>query len=114
MFRFRNKTRLLDDWATQRAQIENWTNHMQPSRDVRGWLVAKADPLMIQAVREAAESFNDLLQIIVLESHALAQNGVLDSEAAERAARIERAARAAADLSRTIFGQGEGNVTRGA
>ena len=69
--------------------------------------MVKPDPLIIQAVREAAEAFNDLLQIIVLESHALAQSDRLDSETAEQAARIARTARAAADLSQSIFGQRE-------
>lgn len=64
----------------------------------------KPDPLIIQAVREAAESFNDSLQVLVLESHALAQDHTLNQETAERVARIVRAARQAADLSRTLFG----------
>ncbi len=66
------------------------------------------NPLIIQAVREAAESFNDLLQVIVLESHLLAENHRLSPETAERVARIARAARAAADLSRSLLGEGRG------
>ena len=62
------------------------------------------DPLLIQAVREAAESFNDLLQVIVCESHALAHNSRLDPETTERAVRIARAAREAANVSRSFFG----------
>ena len=62
------------------------------------------DPLIIQALREAAESFNDSLQVLVLESHLLTQDQRLHPEAAERVARIARAARAAADLSRSLFG----------
>lgn len=68
----------------------------------------RPDPLIIQALKEAAESFNDSLQILVLESHALTQNHRLDSETAERVARIARAARQAADLSRSLFGGREG------
>lgn len=66
--------------------------------------MAKPDPLMIQAVREAAESFNDLLQVIILESHLLVQDHRLNPETAERAARVAHAARAAANLSRSLFG----------
>ena len=69
--------------------------------------MAKPNPLIIQAAKEAAEAFNDLLQIIIFESHALAQIDRLDSETAEQAARIVHAARAAADLSRSLFGQGK-------
>lgn len=67
----------------------------------------KPDPLIVQALREAAESFNDSLQILVLESYAVAQDHRLAPETAERVARIARAARLAADLSRTLFGHGE-------
>ena len=65
-----------------------------------GRSMSKPDPLIIQAVREAAESFNDLLQVIVLESHAMANQDKLDEETAARVARIAKAARAAVDLSR--------------
>lgn len=63
----------------------------------------KPDPLLIQAVREAAESLNDLLQVIICESHSLAQNCRPDPETTERAARIARAAREAANVSRSLF-----------
>lgn len=66
--------------------------------------MTKPDPLIIQAVREAAESLNDLLQVIVCESHALAHDGGLAPEATERAARIACAAREAANVSRSLFG----------
>jgi len=64
----------------------------------------KPNSLVIQAVRETAESLNDLLQVIVCESHALAQNCRLDPETTERAARIAHAAREAANVSRSFFG----------
>jgi hypothetical protein len=66
----------------------------------------KPDPLLIQAVREAAESFNDQLQIIVSESYALAHHSKLDKETAARVARIVRAAHAAVELSRSLLGEG--------
>ena len=66
--------------------------------------MSKPNPLIIQALREAAESFNDSLQVLVLESHSLAQNHRLDPETAERVARIARAAHTTADLSRSLFG----------
>lgn len=68
----------------------------------------KPDPLIIQAAREAAESFNDLLQVIVLESHLLAQDHRLSPETAKRVASIASVACAAADLSRSLFGGGKG------
>lgn len=64
-------------------------------------------PLLIQAVREAAESFNDLLQVIILESHMLVDHGKLDKETDARVARIATAARAAVDLSHSLLGEGE-------
>lgn len=64
----------------------------------------RPDPLVFQAAREAAESLNDLLQVIICESHVLAQGCRADPETAERALKIAYAAREAANVSRSLFG----------
>ncbi len=69
--------------------------------------MSKPDPSMLQAFRKAADSFNDLLQIVVLESELLAQTRLSPEETKQRLARIVEAARKAVDLSRSIFGARE-------
>ena len=67
----------------------------------------ESDPLMTQALRDSAASFNNLLQIILIEVDLLSRNGCVEQDAKERLRRISDAARKAAILSRSIFGSAE-------
>ena len=69
-----------------------------------GNIVPKFEPLMMWAVREAGERLNDLMQVIVLESDALARDVSLGENARRRATMIEEAARRAVTVNRTFFG----------
>ena len=62
--------------------------------------------LLIRAVREVADSFNDALQVILLEVAHLRLYGGLSRDEAEHLARLSIAADKAAMLSRIVFGFG--------
>jgi len=66
--------------------------------------MANNDPLMIRATREAAETFNDLLQVILMEAEFLARHDHVKGDAVLRLARLVEAARKAASLSRATWG----------
>lgn len=67
----------------------------------------KFEPLMMGAVRQAGERLNELMQVIVLESEALAKDATLGENTRRRAIIIEEAARRAVTVSRTFFGFGD-------
>ena len=69
--------------------------------------MSQPDALMARAIKEAAESFNELLQVIICESYTLSRINSLTPEAAARALRISEAARKAVQVNRSIFGQSD-------
>ena len=92
LFRFRNS--------------EQTEGAIQPSRVLsqNGLRMSNPNPLLMQAVQEAAESLTDALQVVIFEGELLARDGSGGREAQERAIRLVKAARRAVVLCRCLFG----------
>ena len=68
--------------------------------------MSQPDALLMRAVRETADSFNDALQVILLEVEFLAHHKDPGGAEAVHLARLTAAAHKAARLSHAIFGSG--------
>ena len=96
------------------ACSESGTKNERHGSDGARWVslhkedyMSQSDGLLLRAVRKAAESLNDALQVILLEGALLARDGRLEVASAERLTRLMAAAGKAASLSRCIFGVDE-------